>query len=410
MPPFAQGGLQAFCGSREQPKSAITPSELTHTVFRTSQIYVVCPAPRATFAGLRLLVLTAQPHSLSPAMRYRFLPYTDLLRNAGYHLHYSDYLSPQAYQRFYLPETLLTHKAYALAAGLYRKVRELLIHPLYHGFIVSREAMPLGSTFIERLWARRLPMLLDFDDAIWLLDVSEANRRYAWLKNPKKLQTLLALAKVTTVCNDFLAAYARQYATDVRIIPTTIDTEAYRPQPKPERPYAVIGWSGSYTTAKYLRLVEPALEAIYRRYGSRVRFRFIGAPQYRPPFPAEVLPWRAETEVEDLLELDIGLMPLPDDDWSRGKCALKALQYMALEIPPVVSPVGANCTVIQTGHNGLHAKNTEDWIEKLSALLDNPDLRQKLGKAARKTVEAHYSVHTNLPKYIQAFQAAFGPA
>lgn len=343
-------------------------------------------------------------------MRYRFLPYTKPLREAGYHLHYSDYLSPQAYRRFYLSETPFPYKALALSAGLYRKVRELLIHPPYRGFIVAREAMPLGSTLVERLWARRLPMLLDFDDALWLLDVSEANRRYAWLKNPKKLQTLLRLAKVVTVCNDFLADYARQYAADVRIIPTTIDTDLYQPSPKPARPYVTIGWSGSYTTAKYLRLIEPALQALAQRYGERVRFRFIGAPQYRPPFPAEVLPWRAETEVADLLELDIGLMPLPDDDWSRGKCALKALQYMALEIPPVVSPVGANCTVIQPNHNGLYATDTQDWIDKLSILLDSPDLRQQLGKVARQTVLEHYSVRANLPKYIEAFQAAFGPA
>jgi glycosyltransferase involved in cell wall biosynthesis len=277
------------------------------------------------------------------------------------------------------------------------------------GIYLFRESIPLGWAALEKWRIKNKPVLLDFDDAIWLPNVSESNRAFGWLKGGgSKTPALLRLARVVTVCNDFLAEYARKYAQDVRIIPTTIDTDLYQPRRRLSSEYVTIGWTGSFTTLAHLRTIEAVLVVLHRKYGSRIRFRFIGAPQYRPPFPAEVLPWRAETEVEDISPIDIGIMPLPDDDWSRGKCALKALQYMALAIPPVVSAVGMNCQVVREGENGFLATTSEEWIEKLSYLIENPEERARLGAAARYTVEQAYSVRANLPKYIAAFEAAFG--
>ncbi|RMF50685.1 MAG: glycosyltransferase, partial [Bacteroidetes bacterium] len=329
------------------------------------------------------------------------------MQEEGYQLKFISFFSQKAYRAFYRKETPFWRKASWIAQGTVRQLWQAWRgHAAYRGVYLYREACLIGTAFPERLWAARLPLLLDFDDAIWLPAASEAHRAFAWLKNPQKLHTLLRLAKVVTVCNDFLAAYARQYASDVRIIPTTIDTDLYRPRPKPPSDTVVVGWSGSLTTLAHFRLVEPALAILRKRYGARVRFRLLGVPHYQnPSLGIESLPWRPETEVDDLTEIDIGLMPLPDEPWSRGKCALKALQYMALGIPPVVSPVGMNRQVVQEGVNGLWASTLDEWVEKVSWLIERPEERQRLGAAARHTVQAAYSVHANAPKYLAAFQA-----
>lgn len=355
-------------------------------------------------------LLTAYPPNQVPGLRYRIEQYLSWLREQGYDLSFLSFFRTAELQEFYRPTTSPVKKAFYLARGIWRQVGHLRKYAsTYRGIYLYREATLLGWTYVERAWASRVPLLLDFDDAIWLPAVSEANRAFAWLKNPKKLHTLLRLARVVTVCNDFLADYARQFATDVRIIPTTLDTDLYTPCPKPPRDTVVIGWSGSLTTLAHFRLVERVLARLKRRYGERIRFKVIGAPTYASPdLGIQGLPWRADTEVEDLQDIDIGLMPLPEDEWSRGKCALKALQYMALGIPPVVSPVGMNRQVVQDGINGFLARSEEDWIDKLSFLIEHPEERQRLGTAARKTVEAHYSVRANAPKYLDAFQTAFG--
>lgn len=361
-------------------------------------------------AAIPIGLLTVYPPNRVPGLRFRIEQYVSWLREQGYELFFLSSFQPSELQEFYSPATSPLKKAFYLLRGIGRQVGYLRKYAsTYRGIYLFREATLLGWTYVERRWAARVPLLLDFDDAIWLPATSEANRAFAWLKNPKKLHTLLRLAKVVTVCNDFLADYARQYATDVRILPTTIDTELYRPRPKPPSDTVVIGWSGSLTTLAHFRIVEPALAILRKRYGTRLRFRVIGAPHYQnPDLGIESLPWRPETEVADLSIIDIGLMPLPDDEWSRGKCALKALQYMALGIPPVVSPVGMNSQVVQEGVNGLLARTLEEWVDKLSYLIEHPEERERLGRQARYTVETHYAVQANAPKYLAAFQAAFG--
>jgi len=194
-------------------------------------------------------------------------------------------------------------------------------------------------------------------------------------------------------------------------VPTTIDTDAYLPTPR-QTPNSVvcIGWSGSLTTLPQFELVLPVLRRVKERFGAKVRFRVIGDAGYRDESLGIVgSAWRPETEVQDLAEFDVGLMPLPDDAWSRGKCGLKGLQYMALGIPPVMSPVGVNSKIVDDGENGFLAGSPDDWVEKLSMLLESADLRARLGRAARRTVEREYSVEANKGRYLECVTAAAQP-
>ena len=214
------------------------------------------------------------------------------------------------------------------------------------------------------------------------------------------------MARHVTVGNDFLAAYASRHSEAVTTIPTTIDTDLYRPAARPANARPIVGWSGSVTTVAYLQAMAPALERLRRRLDFELRV--IGGSVAMPGIDTRPIPWRAETEVEDLLPFDVGLMPLPDDEWSRGKCGLKALQYMALGIPPVVSPVGVNAHIVQHGVNGLHARDDDEWVDRIATLLVDPGLRARLGAAARRTVEEQYSARVQAPRMARVLREAAG--
>jgi glycosyltransferase involved in cell wall biosynthesis len=254
----------------------------------------------------------------------------------------------------------------------------------------------LGPPLLERLLSRRIPLVFDFDDAIYLGDTSSANAWSRGIKLRSKTEMICRLANHVIVGNEFLAEFASQYARAVTVIPTTIDTEVYDVLPRSKNERLVVGWSGSATTLPYLASMATALRRLRGRQDFELRI--IGGHLELDGVSVRSKPWRLETEVSDLLEFDVGLMPLSDDDWSRGKCGLKALQYMALAIPPVVSPVGVNATIVRDGVNGFHARSEDEWVDRIALLLRNPSLRRRLGDEARKTVEAIYSARIQAPR------------
>jgi glycosyltransferase involved in cell wall biosynthesis len=185
-----------------------------------------------------------------------------------------------------------------------------------------------------------------------------------------------------------------------------VDTQRYqiRERPVPER--LCIGWSGSPTTIVHLRLLEHVLRALQHERG--IRIRVIGDASYRlEGAEVESLAWRAESEVRDLSAIDIGVMPMPDDDWSRGKCGLKALQYMALGIPAVLSPVGVNREIAEGGAAML-ASTKDEWLGALRALIDDEGLRARMRAAGRARVEERYSVAAVGPMWERALREATG--
>jgi glycosyltransferase involved in cell wall biosynthesis len=293
-----------------------------------------------------------------------------------------------------------------LLRSLARRWQHLQQADAYDVIYVFREALMLGTTFFERRMRARGPrMIFDFDDAIWLPNVSPANRSLAFLKRPSKTQDLVSLADLVFAGNQYLAAYAQQFNNNVVVIPSTIDTQLYVPkQTYPVKERICIGWTGSRTTIPHLETARPALRELQRRYGDRLYFKVIGEEEYEAPeLNLKSIPWQAATEVQDLAELDIGIMPLPIEEWTKGKCGMKGLQYMALGIPTVMTPVGVNTEIIDQGENGFLAETQADWVDALARLIESADLRQRLGRAGRRTVEAHYSVESQKDRYLQAF-------
>jgi glycosyltransferase involved in cell wall biosynthesis len=350
----------------------------------------------------RILFVSAHPRGFAPSQRFRFEQYVDFLADHGFETTFSPIVRPDEYPLLYAPGNT-PRKARIFARGLATRLAQSLRRTGADAAIVQREAIQLGTTVFESALARsRAKLVFDFDDAIWLADASPANRRMAWLKRPGKASRLIALADQVWAGNGYLAGYARRFNADVQVVPTTVDTERHRPPPhRPVDGPVCLGWTGSPSTIKHFELVVPVLLRLRERFGERINFRVIGDGLYRNEvLEISGLPWREETEIEDLSAIDIGLMPLPNDEWAKGKCGLKALQFMAMELPVVTSPVGVNTEIVQDGVNGFLASDDDEWFERVSELIESAQLRTEIGRAARRTVVEHYSVASQREHYL----------
>lgn len=353
---------------------------------------------------LGCLAIVPYPSGRVGSQRYRIEQWAPRLRAAGIELTIAPFFSNRMMDVLYQRGHVLLKVRETIAGYIRRTAQRRVI--ARHVALVHREAFPVGPSWLDQRLVGKAPFVYDFDDAIFLPSTSASNRWIGALKNPAKTARLCRAATHVTPGNEYLAEYARRHSSSVTVIPTTIDTDEYVCRPRAPNARPVVGWTGSATTVPYLMALQAPLRALRRRVPFELRV--IGAEVSMPGLDVACVPWRAATEVEDLRPLDVGLMPLPDDPWTRGKCGFKALQYMALGIPPVVSPVGVNPDIVHDGHNGFLACSDAEWIEKISALLASPDRRAAFGVAARQTVEQRYSARVHAPRVAAILRAAAG--
>jgi len=354
-------------------------------------------------------ILFVSPHTTGrvPCQRFRYEQYTGYLKEKGFETTFSPILDPEDYLRFYDAGNY-RFKLGVACRGVLRRLRDVLRASWYDIIFIQREAIQLGPAFFETLFSySRAKLVFDFDDAIWVSDVSSGNQPLAWLKRPEKTANIIRACDVIFAGNRYLRDYALQYNNNVHIVPTTIETNEYVPEKVPRTDDRVcIGWSGSMTTIKHFELAIPFLRRLKKKYGDKIHFRVIGSTLFQnEELGIKGQGWFPKTEVADLCQFDIGIMPLPDSDWAKGKCGLKGLQFMALEIPTVMSGVGVNSEIISNGVNGLVVHNEEEWVSQLSKLIESRELREKLGKAGRQTVIDDYSVESQQDNYLTLLQS-----
>ena len=352
---------------------------------------------------IRVLAMTPYPQGRVPGQRYRIEQWAPLLRKEGVEVVFSPFLSIAAMDVLYQPGHL-RQKIGEMLRRYLKRLAEMIVAEPADVILVYREVALLGLPVFEHILARRAPLVFDFDDAIYLRDTSSANAWSRALKSKAKAEAICRLARHVTVGNGFLAQFARRHARAVTVVPSTIDTDLYELRPRPENPRSVVGWSGSVTTLPYLAMLGPALQRLRER--QEFELHVIGGETQVEGVPVYCKPWQADSEVEDLRGVDVGLMPLSDDEWSRGKCGLKALQYMALGIPPVVSPVGVNTSIVRDGINGFHARTEKEWVDRIAQLLSDESLRRRMGTEARRTVEQLYSHRVHAPRIARVLREA----
>ncbi|MEO6883277.1 MAG: glycosyltransferase family 4 protein [Bacteroidia bacterium] len=356
----------------------------------------------------RILFIAAHRPNRSPSQRFRFEQYFSFLKENGFDYHLSYLISEKNDQLFYKPGSFHA-KLYIFLRSALKRQMDVWHASDYDIVFIQREAFMTGSTFFARqIRKKKVKFVYDFDDAIWHLDVSDANKKLGWLKSPGKTVKLISMADLVIAGNNYLADYAKHHNENVVIIPTTIDTNYHRKInfSATNKNKVCIGWTGSITTIKHFEHAVSFLKKIKEKYQDKIEIKVIGDPNYfNESIDVKGIEWNSETEIEELSKIDIGIMPLPDDEWTKGKCGLKGLSYMAMEIPAIMSPVGVNTDIIEDGINGFLAVSENEWIEKLSLLIESPELREKIGKEARKSVIEKYSVESQKQRYLDCFNA-----
>jgi glycosyltransferase involved in cell wall biosynthesis len=354
-----------------------------------------------------VLILCAHRPNRSPSQRYRFEQYLPFLEEHGFHFTWSFLLNEKQDFTFYSHGKFL-RKVFILAGSLLKRIGDTFRFKKYDIVFIQREASFLGTAFFEkRAYASGAAVIYDFDDSIWLADTSPGNKKWERVKRPEKFFEIVRNAHLVIAGNRYLAEKVKPLNKNVVVIPTTINTLVHIPKPELRHTNTVIiGWSGSVSTVKHFEMLVPVLARIKNKYGDQVRFRLLGDKNYKhAALGIEGTEWHAATEVDELNSFDIGLMPLPDDEWANGKCGLKALSYMACGVPPVLSAVGVNREIISVDPpNGFLAVNNEEWFKTLCLLIEDNVLRSNAGYRARETVIEKYSVEANKEKYLQVFR------
>lgn len=355
---------------------------------------------------MKVLAVVPSLYDTSPGQRFRIEQWEPILRGQGVDITYAPFETERLRSILYKGGNILG-KVGGVLSSMNRRMSELKSLGEFDLVYVFREAALLGPPWLERKIAGSgVPMIFDFDDAVFFSYKSPSNGYLSYLKFPTKIAEICRLSKYVMAGNEFLAEYARESNKNVTIVPTTIDTDKYKfVEGVGGAETVTIGWSGSFSTIQHLDTIRDILQELART--EKFCLRVIGTPIYKiSGVDTEATQWRSETELDDLRHIDIGLMPLPDDNWSKGKCGLKALQYMALGIPTICSPVGVNSTIIRDGENGFLAGDRAEWIGKIKQLIHSAELRRKLGKAGRLTVEREYSAKTIAPRVLEIFRTA----
>ncbi|MFM7217718.1 MAG: glycosyltransferase family 4 protein [Bacteroidota bacterium] len=359
----------------------------------------------------RILFLVPYPIGQAPSQRFRFEQYLPFLTKSGFDITISSFLDLSAWRILYRKGNF-PGKVVGLIRGYLRRLSDLISLYRYDMVFVHREASPFGPPWIEWVVARlfRIPMLFDFDDAIWLPNTSRSNSALASkMKSFSKTATICKWSHAVIVGNEYLAAYARLHNQNVFVIPTTIDTVGlHNAVVKHENARLVVGWTGSHSTLPLLLPLLPVL----KRLRQEVDFELRVVCDEDPGLDLSgvvFVPWTKEDEIEQLMKFDVGIMPLPDNQWTRGKCGFKALQYMSLGIPALVSPVGVNAEIVDHGINGLHCTTDEDWLQGLRRLSEDRAFLKSLAVHCRPKVEQYYSVNSQAGRYLSVLQSTLKP-
>ncbi|TWD86096.1 glycosyltransferase involved in cell wall biosynthesis [Variovorax beijingensis] len=337
---------------------------------------------------MKILALTRYGR-LGASSRLRTMQFLPLLKTAGMDglisPLFGDAMLINKYKR-------RQYSAGAVLKAYGNRVAQLLHRHHFDLIWIEKEALPWTPALCERVLLSGVPYVLDYDDAIFHKYDQHRSVWVRWLLG-RRIDRLMADARLVIAGNDYLAQRARKAgARWVEVLPTVVDLERYAAKPPNQRrvdiPYIV--WIGSPSTVKYLAALEAPLAALAAR--SPFKLRVIGGSLKMTGVDVECVPWTEESEVQSIAECDIGVMPLNDSPWERGKCGYKLIQYMACGLPVVASPIGVNTKIVRDGVNGFLVTSADAWVGKLEQLLRDADLRRSMGREGRRSVEAEYCV------------------
>ena len=356
----------------------------------------------------KILFLVPYPINKAPSQRLKFEQYYIYLEANGYDLTHHSFIDNAFWEIIYKEGNFFKKVFYTLA-GYCRRIGELFTLRKYDIVYVHLWVTPIGPPFFEFLvclFSKKI--IYDIDDLVYLRNNPHESTFKKVIKGKSKPLYLIKHADHVITCTPYLDSYVRKYNQNTTDISSTINTEEYLPAGNKNKKIT-LGWSGSHSTVKYLYLLKEVLIEVNKIHPFRLLV--LGTEDfYIEGLDIDSRKWNAISEVDDLREIDIGLYPLPlDQEWVLGKSGLKALQYMALEIPTIATAVGANFRVINDNESGYLVRDRKEWEEKIIALISDADSRKRIGKAARERVEKYYSIKSNRDTYLFILNKVVNP-
>ena len=360
--------------------------------------------------GKKILIICPFPQGVAAGQRLKYEQYFDHWRENGYEITVSPFMDMATWNIVYLPGNYVA-KILGTLRGHFQRLRDIFRVNKYDLVYVFMWVTPLGSSLLERIFrvlAKKL--IYDIEDNVLMEKSSEVNPFIEFFKGTGKTKYLIKTADHIITSSPFLNDYCLgiNKKKACTYISSSIDTDRYLPVNTYSNDRKVtIGWTGTFSSRLYLDLLRNVFIVLQKRCDFRLRV--IGNFQYElPGIDLEVIQWTKEKEVEDLQGIDIGVYPLVNDAWVLGKSGLKAIQYMAFGLPTVATNVGTTPRIIQQMENGWLVKTDDEWVQALATLVENPNLRRKLGTAARTTVHANYSRHVIKSNYLNIINKLTG--
>ena len=356
---------------------------------------------------MEVLALVPHQYGHAPGQRSSIELWESVLEPVGIRIHYAPFETKRLHEVLYRQGHYAT-KAGEMLRAYFERLQLLKELDRFDAVFVYREAALLGPAWLEKMVARRgKPIIYQLDDPLYIPYSSPSNGYFSYLKFFGKVAEICRLAKVVVVNSTHIREYVSQYNNSIWQVPSLVDTTKYvfRPDLLDQQTDDVsIGWSGSPTTLGNIQVVAGAL----RKLSEQVKYRahLIGGTEFNLPgvnYTAQK--WSSETEVEDLRRMQVGMVPLPVNEWNKRKFYMKTAQYMALGIPPVATPLGSNPEVIEQGVTGFLANSDEDWVRYLKLLIQDRDLRLNMSRLAAAAAQEKYSLAGNTKKIIEAFRA-----
>ena len=341
----------------------------------------------------RILVLTKYGH-LGGSSRYRFYQYLPFLKSQGFDITVAPLLNNK-----YINDLNSGKRNLGDILSLYfQRLSGSFRHRNYDLLWIEKELLPYAPAWLEKKIVRNIPYVVDYDDAQFhAYDRSKFKLIRLLLSN--KIDSVMSNARLVVAGNQYIADKATKAgAKRVAIIPTVIDLDRYSRKDYITNSKSFnVGWIGSPTSSVYLKSIQSVFRTLGRKYNCE--FTIVGSGMLTiEDVKLTIKDWNENSEVEDIKTFDVGIMPLSYTPWEKGKCGIKLIQYMACALPVVGTPVGVNQEIIQHGVNGFCADTPDEWVEYLSKLAEDPNLRMEMGAKGRLMVESSYSLQVTAPK------------
>lgn len=355
---------------------------------------------------MKVLALVPSQRGHSPGQRGSIELWEQALADAGIEIDFAPFETERLREILYtsgnqMAKVAETIRGYARRIELTGKLDD------YDAAFIYREAALLGPAFLEKRIARKLPIIYQLDDPLFVPYRSPSNGYLSYLKFFGKIKEIIRMSKVVMVNSTHIREYAAQFNKNVWHVPSIVDTQTFEYQPFTGSGKVCAGWSGSPTTLKNILMLEKPLQKISA--DGVCDIHFIGGADFGlndVRYTAQ--PWSAATEVDDLRKMQIGMVPLPDHPWNKYKFIMKTAQYMALGIVPVGTPIASNPEVIRHGENGFLAATDDEWVEYLTILARDSELRRKMSEQCAVDAKAKYSLEANAEKVVSAFRSTLG--